>query len=109
MLIFGFSILFTLPVHAETSIRAEVGEVLFKRGFLMNHPETNEKFLITVGTGCGEFEDGQSINLIINGTLNYNGDWVKTDDIHKCRIQQAQPYTQNCMFSLYLPEILKPG
>lgn len=95
LFIIGISVFLSSPaVQADFSKKVTIDSVLHRRNVLIRYPDTDQRYLIYVSTGCGEFTEGQTVDLIVKGTLNYNGDQLKTDAIHKCNIQQAQPYDQ---------------
>lgn len=81
--------------HAsDKSYRIYVEGVINRRNILIEHPETKEKYLIYLGSGCGTMEKGQTVDIVVRGSLNSNLDRLKADSIHSCAIEFAEPYNE---------------
>ncbi len=89
-----FGSFFIPHAHAETSFRITIDEVINRRNITIEHPETKDKYLLYLSTGCGALEKAQVVDLIIRGELNSNHDQIKTDSIHSCKIEFAEIYNQ---------------
>ena len=86
---------------ADFAQRIEIDEIVSRRNIVITYPGDNEKYLLYVATGCGTFEKGQSVELIVRGSLNSSNDIIKADSLHKCAIEQADLFTHK----LYVQEV----
>ena len=84
LLTFIIGILSFLTVHlvqADFMYRIQIDDVINRRNIVITHPETDEKYLLHLESGCGELEDGQNVSLVVRGSLNSNHDIIKIDAI----------------------------
>lgn len=105
LLSFIVVILSFLAVHlvqADFMYRIQIDEVINRRNIIITHPETDEKYLLHLESGCGELEDGQNVSLSIRGRLNSNYDIIKIDAMHRCNIDFAEKFTQKLFLDLVL-------
>jgi hypothetical protein len=86
---------------ADFSYSVQIDEVISKKSVTITYPETGDKYLLYLKTGCGIFQKGQSVSLIVNGSLDGGNDVIKEDSIHQCVIQQADVFTHK----LYVNEV----
>ena len=88
--------------HADFSEKIQIDEVNNRKSVVITHPHTDETYLLYLGSGCDDLEEGQAVTLVVKGNLNANGDSIKVDYLHKCDIQQAEKFTQK----LYIKYVL---
>lgn len=99
----GFATILTMQTaHADFSERIQIDEVNSRKSVVITHPHTDETYLLYLGSGCDDLEEGQEVTLVVKGNLNTNGDSIKVDFLHKCDIQQAEKFTQK----LYVKYVL---
>jgi len=94
--IFGIVLALMLigTAKADSSESVILEDVVGRRDVVITHPLTGEKIFMHVKPGCGELTKGQSVHVVIKGTLNGNSDVLKIDSLHQCAIDQAEPFTQ---------------
>ena len=96
------SAIFAMPtVNADFSYRLEVNEVIGNRNIVITYPQTNDKYLLYVKTGCGTFQKGQMVELVTDGDLSGGDDLIKADPSHICGIEQANFFTNK----IYVQEV----
>lgn len=95
-LIIGFFMLpITQYVNADVSTRVKVDEALLnQRNIIVTHPDTNEQYLLYLGSGCGQLINGQYIDLITDNELDGKDDYVKTDFLHSCKVEKANAFNK---------------
>ena len=81
-------------VQADVLYRVQIDDVINKRNIVITHPQTDERYLLHLQSGCGELVEGQNVSLAIRGELNSNQDIIKVDVWHRCNIDQAERFTQ---------------
>lgn len=96
-IVFGLLAFFVHGPNVEAqsiTYNTKIDYVVNSRNIAITHPETEEKFLLQIGSGCRDLRDNQSIKLTLNGTLNGAGDdIVQLSSIHRCNILKADTYT----------------
>ncbi len=103
------AVLLTGTAKANVSVRVSLEDVIGRRNLVVTDPQTEERVFLHVRPGCGEMAKGQSVNLIIEGSLNGNSDSLKTTPNQQCLIDQVEPFTQKLyvrQFTLGNTEIL---
>ena len=99
----GLTTILTMQTaHADFSEKIQIDEVNSRKSVVITHPYTYETYLLYLGSGCDDLEEGQEVTLVVKGNLNSNGDSIKVDFLHKCDIQQAEIFTQK----LYVKYVL---
>ena len=89
-----FSLLSFQFVYADILYRIQIDEVINRRNILITHPETNEKYLLRLKSGCGDIQTNQNVFLSIRGALDSSNDIIKEDAWHQCGIDWAEKFTQ---------------
>ncbi len=89
-----FSVLLAASVRADYSQKITIDDVTSKRVITITEPESGDSYLLHLQNGCGDLKKGQSVSLVVRGTLNGSGDIIKTDSLHQCNIDDAQHFNQ---------------
>ena len=94
--IIGFLALSSIQfANADVSTRIKVDETLInQRNIVVTHPDTDEQYLLYLGSGCGQLKKGQYVDLIIYGDLDGRNDYIKADYLHSCDIEKADAFNQ---------------
>ncbi len=94
--IIGFLALSTFQsANADVSTRIKVDDAFINnRNIVVTHPVTNEQYLLYLGKGCGQMKVKQSVYLVLNGELDGNSDYIKSDAYHYCDIKKADAFNQ---------------
>lgn len=91
----GLSCLLSFQLaQADFSQRIQIDEAMDRRNIVITNPDDGEPYLLHLQSGCGVLENGQTVSLVVKGSLNSNHDMIKVDESHRCNIDFAEPFTQ---------------
>ena len=90
----AFSFMFIVGAQASMMTRIPIEDVITRRTVVVTDPISGERTFLHLRAGCGELIKGQSVSLDISGSLNGNSDFLKIDNLYRCAIDQAEPFTQ---------------